>query len=116
MSNNLIPDAAVQAIKDSEKTEVIEVRGASFVTRPVYDPPREPVPATVKINTLTGLIDYVNRGPDVITGDENGLMIHVVNERQVDVASGLFGRAEQRRFYASATSRKKTSDRLVTTA
>jgi len=99
----LIPDAAVQAIKDSEKTEVIQVGSASFLTRPVYDPPREPVPATLKINTLTGLIDYVNKGPDAVTGDDNGLMVHVVNERQVDVISGLFGRAEQRKPYATAT-------------
>jgi hypothetical protein len=101
--DKLIPDAAVQAIKDSEKTEVIEVSGASFVTRPVYDPPREAVPATLKLNTLTGLIDYVTNGPDAVTADDDGLMVHVVNERQVDVVSGLFGRADQRRSYATST-------------
>jgi hypothetical protein len=103
MPEQLFPDAAVQAIKDSEKTDVIQVGGATFVTRPVYDPPREPLPITLKLNTLTGLIDYVNRGADAVTADDNGLMIHVVNERQVDVVSGIFGRAEQRRSYASAT-------------
>lgn len=101
--SELIPNAAVQAIKDSEKTDIIEVRGAQFVTRPVFDPPREPLPAPVKLNTLTGIVDYVNSGPDAVTVDDNGLMIHVVNERQVDVVSGLFGRADQRRFYASTT-------------
>lgn len=103
MSQNLIPDAAVQAIKDSEKTELIEVEGKHFVTRPVYDPPREQTVATLELNTLTGLVDYVNGGPDAVTGDDNGLMIHVVNERRVDVVSGFFGRSEQRRVYATAT-------------
>jgi hypothetical protein len=101
--SELIPDAAVQAIKDSEKTEVVTINGANFVSRPVFDPPREPVPATIKLNTLTGLIDYVMKGPDAITEDDNGIMVHVVNERQVDVVSGIFGRAEQRRSYASAS-------------
>ncbi len=101
--SNLIPDAAVQAIKDSEKTDLIQVGGATFVTRPVFDPPREPLPVPLKLNTLTGLINYVNRGADAVSGDDNGVMIHVVNERQVDVVSGIFGRAEQRRHYASAT-------------
>jgi hypothetical protein len=101
--SDLIPDAAVQAIKDSEKTRVITVGEVEFVSRPVYEPPREPVPATLKLNTLTGLIEYVNDGADNVTDDEIGLMVHVVNERQVDVLSGTFGRAEQRCVYASAT-------------
>lgn len=101
--SELIPDAAVRAIKDSEQTTVIEVGGTSFVTRPVYDPPHEPTPATLKLNTLTGLIDYVTKGADAVTGDDNGLMIHVVSERQVDVVSGLFGRFDQRRVYATAS-------------
>jgi hypothetical protein len=32
--SDLIPDAAVQAIKDSEKTEVVTINGANFVSRP----------------------------------------------------------------------------------
>lgn len=103
MSQVLIPDAAVQAIKDSEKTDVVSIGGIDFVSRPVYDPPREAIPATLKINTLTGLTDYVINGPDAVTTDENGIMVHVVSERQVDVISGLFGRAELRRPYATAT-------------
>ena len=101
--SELIPDAAVQAIKDSEKTEVIEVAGSSFVSRPVYDPPKDAIPVTLKINTLTGLIDYVTRGADSVGLNKNGLMVHVVSEREVNVVSGLFGRSEQRKSYASAT-------------
>lgn len=99
----LISDAAVQAIKDSETTQVITLGDVEYVSRPVYEPPREPVPATLKLNTLTGLIEYINNGADDVTDGEIGLMVHVVNERQVDVLSGTFGRAEQRCVYASAT-------------
>jgi len=101
--SDLIPDAAVQAIKDSEKTQTIAVAEHEFTTRPVYEPPRDPVPTTLKINTLTGLIDYVVKGADAVVGDERGLMVHIVSERQVDVISGVFGRGWQRRSYASAT-------------
>lgn len=101
--SELVPGDAVRAIQESVKTEVIEVGLTPYVTRPVFEPPRDPLPATVKLNTLTGLIDYVNRGADGVTEDENGLMVHVVSERQVDVVSGLFGRAEQRKIYVTAT-------------
>jgi len=101
--SELIPDAAVRAIKDSELTQVITVGDTEFVSRPVYEPPKEPVPATLKLNTLTGLVEYVNNGADGVKEDEIGLMVHVVNERQVDVLSGTFGRAEQRCVYASST-------------
>ena len=101
--SDLVPSDVVTAIQDSVKTEVLELGGAQYVTRPVFEPPRDSVPATIRINTLTGLVDYVTKGADDVTADENALMIHVVSERQVDVVSGLFGRAEQRKIYATAT-------------
>lgn len=73
--SELVPDAAVKAIQDSVPTAVIEVGGAQYVTRPVYEPPRDPVPATVKLNTLTGIVDYVTSGPDGVGTDESGLMV-----------------------------------------
>lgn len=101
--SELIPSDVVRAIQDSEKTAVITVGDVEFTTRPVHDPPREAVPDTLKLNTLTGLIDYVQNGADAVTKDPNGLMVHVVSERQVNVVSGLFGRFDQRRVYATAT-------------
>ena len=101
--STLIPDAAVQAIKDSEKTEVITIGDVEYVSRPVYEPPRDPVPVTLRLNTLTGLIEYINNGADHLKESEYGLMVHVVNERQVDVLSGTFGRSEQRCAHASTT-------------
>lgn len=101
--SELIPGDAVQAIKDSQVTHLIKVGEVEFTSRPVFDPPKDPVPATLKLNTLTGLVDYVNKGADGVQSDGRGLMVHVVNERQVDVVSGLFGRSEQRVTFASAT-------------
>jgi len=96
--------AVVSAIQDSVRTEVIDVDGVTFTTRQVWEPPRDPVPVALKINTLTGLLDYVNKGADGLTfPDDYGLMVHVVNERQVDVVSGLFGRTHQRKTYATAS-------------
>lgn len=99
--DKLIPDAAVEAIKDSVRTGTIQVGDTEYVTREVFEPPNEPTPRALHLNTLTGLIEYVNNGADALS--EEPLMIHVVDERQVDVVSGLFGRAEQRKMYASTT-------------
>ncbi|HEX7330366.1 MAG TPA: hypothetical protein VF290_02635 [Pyrinomonadaceae bacterium] len=99
----LIPDAAVQAIKDSEQTQIITIGDTEFTSRIVYEPPRDPVPATLKLNTLTGIVEYINNGADGVKEDEIGLMVHVVNERQVDVLSGTFGRFDQRAVYASSS-------------
>lgn len=79
-NENLIPGDAVQAIKDSEKTQVIKVGEVEFVTRHVFEPPREPTPASLELSTLTGLIDYVNDGVDGISDADEDMMIHVVDD------------------------------------
>jgi hypothetical protein len=105
MPNNeipLIPSDAVKAIQDSVFTSVLSVDEGGFTNRPVFLPPKEYVPASLQINTLSGVAEYVNNGVDkeFIT---NGWMIHVVDPATVTVVSGLFGRAEQRREYLRAT-------------
>lgn len=99
----IIPSDAVRAIQDSVATEVIAVDGTNYVSRQVYAPPKEPTPSTLNLNTLTGLVDYVNNGTDDLKAEGVGLMVHVVNERQVSVVSSLFGRGLQRKAYATAT-------------
>lgn len=99
--NNLIPDAAVEAIQDSVRTEIISVDGTNFLSRQVYAPPANDLPKPVGLNTLTGLVDYLNDGSDLLKVDK-GVMVHIVNEVRVDLVSALFGRFEQRKLYASA--------------
>lgn len=97
----LIPDAAVQAIKDSEKTAVIKIDGKEYATREVFDPPTDAVPATLRLHTLTGVVDFITGELDTF---EQGIAVHVESHEKVSVISALFGRAEQRAVYAVATS------------
>lgn len=98
---NLIPDAAVQAIKDSEKTAVIKIDGKEYVTREVYDPPSDAVPAAVRLHTLDGVVDFITFEAE---GFEHGVAVHVEAHDKVSVISTAFGRAERRATYAVASS------------
>lgn len=100
--NPLVPSDAVKAIQDSVATITLAVPYDEFTTRPVFLPPKEPLPVPLAINTLSGVVEYIKNGVD--RGSiEDGWMIHVVDPETVTVVSGLFGRAEQRREYLRAT-------------
>lgn len=58
---SLLSDAAVLAIQDSKKTEVIEVEEQFYLSRPVYLPPPELRAETVTVHSLTGFCDYINK-------------------------------------------------------
>lgn len=106
MPNNndvpLIPSDAVRAIQDSIFTSTLAVGDDEFTNRQVFLPPKEYLPASLQINTLSGVVEYVKNGVDK-DFIEDGWMIHVVDPATVTVVSGLFGRAEQRREYLRAT-------------
>lgn len=95
----MIPDSAVKAIQDSVATTEIEVDGGKFATRQVYLPPQEPMPGTLAIHTLAGLIEYINKVADKSTIEA----IHVISHNEVRVIGALTGRHRQRPIYAQAT-------------
>lgn len=94
----LIPDAAVKAIQDSVKTEVVEIGGLKFVTRQVYRPPSDSLPETLIIHTLTGLIKFIEHERNISDIDS----IHVVDHKTVDVQGALEGHTRERPLYAQA--------------
>lgn len=99
MGNELIPSDAVKAIQDSVGTGLIVLDDISYVTRPIYAPPVESTPVSLRMNTLTGISDFMNKGVDEL----EGVMFHVVSERQVDVVGPIFGRSHQRKTFATTT-------------
>lgn len=107
--NPLIPSDAVKAIRDSVFTSTLSVAADEFTNRLVFLPPPEPLPTPLRINTLSGLVEYVKNGIDK-DSVEDGWMIHVVDPVTVTVVSGLFGRAEQRREYLRATAQAVLKD------
>jgi hypothetical protein len=95
----LIPDAAVAAIQDSVKTEIIKIDGIEYATREVFDPPVADLPRALQLNTLSGLADYIGSGLDAHTR----LAIHVVDHQQVNLVGPLVDRDNRRFVYATAS-------------
>lgn len=56
--------SVVEAIQNSVKTETIEVGDGIFTTRPVYLVPEKSDVRVLRINSLDGLIEYLNEGVD----------------------------------------------------
>ncbi len=112
MPNNdvpLIPSDAVKAIQDSVLTSTLLVSEGEFTNRQVFLPPKEYLPASLGINTLSGVVEYVKNGADKDVVYD-GWMVHVVDPATVTVVSGLFGRAEQRREYLRASAQAVLSN------
>lgn len=98
MPDTLIPSDAVKAIQESVKTETIVVDETVYVTRQVYLPPPEPVPVTLHVHTLSGLIEFIEherKQGDIAT-------IHVADYKTVRVHGELLGRYARRVVYAQA--------------
>lgn len=94
MGDKLLPDAAVQAIQDSVRNEMVTVDFVTYSTRPIYDT-RHPVPAiaTLAVNTLNGLVDYLTHASEVA-----GPIIHVISYDEVVVFTLAEGHFRQREF------------------
>lgn len=92
MSDKLLPDAAVKAIQDSVKNEMVTVDGVEYSTRTLYDLRKaEPFAATLHINTLQGIVDYLT-GLD----EAEAPVIHIVDEAAVNVITPAKGYFKQR--------------------
>lgn len=91
-------DPIVEAIKKSVTIEQIEVNDLPYVTGKLEIPPPEPLPGTVKIHTLTGLIEFVNS-----VADKSLLSaIHIVSHNDVRVLGKIEGRHRLRATFAQA--------------
>lgn len=95
---SLIPDAAVKAIQDSTKTEIIVVADTPYVTREVFIPPPEPLPDPLAIHTLGGFCDFVLHEADA--GD--AFAIHVVDHKVVRLVGVRQERQKHRAVFAQA--------------
>jgi hypothetical protein len=103
ISVSMIGDSVVAAIKDSVKTETIEVDGRLFTTRSVFQPPTELAPDVLIVHTLTGLVDYVNNIARIDPEAADKIKcVHVFGPDRIDVCGALRGRHNQRYVYLSA--------------
>jgi len=79
--------------KEKEVPEVYMLGDVPYITRDVR-PLMKPVPAVLKVSTLTGLVDYLIANVDGL--EPRDLICHVVSPTRVDVVSKLFGDHKQR--------------------
>jgi hypothetical protein len=99
----MLSDKAVEAIQDGVKTGIIQVNGVDYTTRPVFDPRvKEPEAETLTVNTLTGLVHYIESNVDSL--DLTALVIHIEGHDAVSLLGPLRGRFKQREEYLTAHS------------
>lgn len=86
--------SVVKAIQDGVETQIINVGGNDFVTRPVFLVPEKPNAAALDISTLDGLVEYLTENVD--SHNFTDLVIIVNNPRSVSVRRQIEGVKENR--------------------
>lgn len=104
-----VSDAVVEAIKDSVPTGKVEIDGATYLERQVFDPPKPSTAETLNVATLTGLVEFV-KTQRVVTANGievyDGLIIQVENANAVAVKGPISDdRAKQRDVFARAVAK-----------
>ena len=87
-----------QIQQDTAPTEV-KIEGKSYSTRNI-SPVKDPVPAILVVNTLTGLVDYLKANVDKL--DLDNLICHISSPRTVSIFSMLHGSFAQRSEFIRA--------------
>lgn len=74
--------AAIEKILDLAKIEQFEIAGRKYTSAGVI-PVKEPVPATLKVHTLSGIVDYIKEKVDPL--DAGDYFLHVYSPTQVSL-------------------------------
>jgi len=81
-------EALYRAIRNDAKPEEITIEGRPYTTGEVH-PVHAPLPKTIYVTTLTGIVDYINADVDSLNKDK--LLCHVESPASVILYSGLEG-------------------------
>lgn len=92
-------EALYRAIRGDVKTEIIEVDGRKYSTGSLHKV-TEPIPSSIELNTLTGLVDFIKDAGDV---EAKNLICHIESPSKVHLYSKLFGDFAQRKKYLFIT-------------
>jgi hypothetical protein len=96
-----LSDKAIQAIQDAVTTTVILVGGEEFTARQIFTPPEAPQPAAMAVNTLRGVVDYLESNIDAL--DPVSTVVHVVSESCVAIRSKIARKDNKRDKWVEAT-------------
>lgn len=83
----------MQFILEKTRAEVLEIDGKKYTTQGVR-PVKDAEPETLKLATLTGLVDYIKSNVDELSLDK--LIVHVEDHASVRLYSALHGCFAQR--------------------
>jgi len=82
-----------QFFLDQTQAEIMEINGRKYTTKPVEEV-FDPAPSTLRLATLTGLVDYCKANVDA--RELPKLIVHVEDESNVQLLSALHGDFLQR--------------------
>lgn len=75
----------------------VEIDGKVYSTVPLHDPREpQPVPETLRVSSLTALVDFVREKQDGAYSGPRGLFVHVAGPDVVRLHTGIFGDHNQR--------------------
>ncbi len=95
-----ITKEVIQTIQDAVKVQSIAVDGKDYLSRNIYLPPAEPVPAPITVATLSGLVDFINSAGETELKDFRA--VQVVDHRTVNLLGNIAGRHKQRPVFVAA--------------
>jgi hypothetical protein len=86
--------AALEYLMNAGKAEVIDIDGQKYTTKRV-EHVTNPSPQPIIMNTLTGLIEYVEANVDMLDFSSGVYFVHVANERIARLCTNLQCDAER---------------------
>jgi len=93
-------EAAINKILGLARPEILEVGGREYSSKAIL-PVKDPAPAPLGVETLTGLIDYIEANRDEIAFEN--CLIHIENYHCVSLISKLEGAFIERDKYVQAS-------------
>lgn len=106
--------AALAQKADHASLKTIDIGGRRYSTVPLHliDPlPKQPVPESLKVSTLTGLRDYIEVNPDALDLSKN--VLHVVGPTLVALRSAILENSPAQRMVPIIA---EASDRFASNA
>ncbi len=92
--------ALYEAIRGDAAPTIINVAGRNYSNKTLL-PVKTPKPDTIKVSTLTGIVDYLNSHMDM--PDVSGVFCHVVSPTSVAILSNIWASFADRAEYIRAT-------------
>jgi len=96
-------EAAMKYILSLKRPEIVDVDGRNYSTLQLT-PVKEPMIPMISVQTLTGLVDYIQNNKDGV--DTESMMIHVVSPTKVELLTSVTGDFRERELLIVASAER----------